>query len=60
MFVAFVENENIIFTSDEGETFEEFVQKIVEGELPFYDFSLASLEFAVTIPTEISIKRKDD
>jgi hypothetical protein len=59
MFVAFIETDGIIFTSDEEQSFDEFVQDIIEREAPYYDFRVVDLQFAAIIPVEFSIKRKD-
>ena len=59
MFVAFLVQQGYIEKSEEGETFEEFVQRLLEEGFPYSDGNLAEVEFAAIIPTEISIKRKE-
>lgn len=60
MFIAVHSETDCIFYSEEEETFEDFVRRLLEDELPYYEnVNLANLEFAAIIPTEISIKRKE-
>ncbi len=58
MFVAFYDDCGYIEKSEEGETFEEFAQRLLDEGFP-YGGDLTGVEFAIIIPTEISVRRKE-